>query len=349
MRRTSFALWLALLPAAVLAAGGAEKPPPPPFYRQYLVPGNPLDDQIVAMEHRVDASPDDASMRNDFGNLLAARRFPEQAAEQYEMALKLDPKNFISAYNLGLLRETEGKISKAISAYKKSISRKPGFPHSHFHLGLLYEHTNRPQDAVTEYAKAMWIDPSMRDPRRNPLVIDSMLIYQASLVNYRRDLAEISMRNEDVYVEEEPPFRRVPVDRALSSREASGEEDAEEPAAPRQIGAPGSAGAAGTSAAAGAAAVEAPAPRRGPRPVPADAPPILGLRGRTPSPPGAPRRRPPSSVAPPAREQAPEAEAPPPGPAPTEETPEAGPPEGAPEAAPEPTPTPGPPVEEEPS
>ena len=87
------------------------------------------------------------------------RRFPKEAAEQYENALNLDKKNFISAYNLGLVRETEGKISEAISAYQRSIKRKPGFPQSRFRLGRLYEHANQLDDAVKEYAAAMWIDP----------------------------------------------------------------------------------------------------------------------------------------------------------------------------------------------
>ncbi len=95
------------------------------------------------MEKRIEESPDDANLHNDFGNLLALRQFPEQAAEQYELAAKLDSANFISLYNLGLLRETEGKPSDAISAYKKSIARKPGFPPSRFRLGRLYEKSGK--------------------------------------------------------------------------------------------------------------------------------------------------------------------------------------------------------------
>src|SRR5262245_59284350 len=82
-----------------------------PCYRKYLVPGNPLDDQILEQEKRVEASPKDANLRNDFGNLLAARRFPNEAAEQYQTALKLDKSDFISAYNLGLVRETQGRFA----------------------------------------------------------------------------------------------------------------------------------------------------------------------------------------------------------------------------------------------
>jgi len=245
MRRTG-ALVLAslgLFAASDRALARADKKPTPePFYRKYLVSGDPLDDKIVEQEKRVAASPDDASLRNDFGNLLAQRRFAPEAAEQYEIAMKLDPKNFISAYNLGLVRETEGKISAAISAYERSIKRKPGFPQSRFRLGRLYEQTNRPESAVHEYAAALWIDPGMKDPKRNPLVVDSELIYLASLENYRRDVAVASMANSHVYFDTDR-FRKLPTTRAISSKEVSKDEsaDEDESLAPRDVGSPTSA------------------------------------------------------------------------------------------------------------
>jgi Flp pilus assembly protein TadD len=212
-----------------------------PFYRKYLVSGNALDDEIIAMEKKLEAEPGDANLHNDFGNLLALRGFPEQAAEQYTEAAKLEKSNFISLYNLGLLRETEGKNSDAISAYKKSIARKPGFPPSRFRLGRLYELSGKAEDAVAQYAKAFWIDPSMRDPRRNPLVIDSELMYRASLANYERDVARATL-DRDVTFEQEPAFRQVPVDRSVDSAEVV----ESEPAAPREVG-PGSGAPAGPS------------------------------------------------------------------------------------------------------
>jgi hypothetical protein len=250
-------LGLAAGAAAAQSSDSGAKPTPPPFYRQYLVPGNSLDDKIVEQERRVEASPNDPNLRNDFGNLLALRRFPEQAAEQYEMASKLDKKNFISTYNLGLVRETEGKLSAAISAYQRSIKRKPGFPQSRFRLGRAYEHANQPEDAVREYAAAMWIDPAIRDAKRNPLVIDSELIYLASLANYQRDMAVASMDDAHAYFDNDR-FRKLPVDRAISSREVEADEEPEPQ--PRNVGA----GATGTGAA-GTAGVSEPPARRGQR------------------------------------------------------------------------------------
>jgi len=323
------ALGLGLLGVPHPALGGPDKKPTPePFYRKYLVAGDPLDDKIAEQERRVEASPDDANLRNDFGNLLAERRFPAQAAEQYEAALKLDKKNFISAYNLGLVRETEGKFSAAISAYKRSIKRKPGFPQSRFRLGRLYEHENQPDDAVKEYAAAMWIDPAMRDPKRNPLIIDCQLVYLASLENYRRDVAVASMGDAEVYFDNDR-YRKLPTNRAISSREVENDEETEPSAAPRNVGAPGTTGA-------GAAGPSEPV-RRGPRTT-TPPPGAAGATGQRvppvrPRPTTVPRAFPPTP-APPVQVGEPA------------ETPA---PETPPESAPEPAVTPGPAPDVEPS
>ena len=195
-----------------------EKKPQEPFYRRYLVAGNPLDDKILAQEKRVEADPKSADLRNDFGNLLAARRFPKEAREQYETAMKLDPHNFLAPYNLGLLYETLGEDGKAITAYEKSVDRNRGFPPSRFRLGRLYERRGSQQSAIAQYARALQIDPGMRDPKRNPLIVDTRLLAFVSLENYPRDMAAASMISEATY--SNPSLaRRLPVDRTLSSED----------------------------------------------------------------------------------------------------------------------------------
>ena len=337
MKKWIGTLALALAFAPALGAGEKDKAPAEPFYRKYMVPGNPLDDQIVEQERRIEESPDDAGLRNDFGNLLAKRRFPEQAAEQYELAAKLDKNNFIALYNLGLLRETEGKTTAAISAYKKSIARKPGFPPSRFRLGRLYERTGKGEDAVREYAIAMRIDPSMRNARRNPLVVDAELLYLASVENYSRDLATASMHNDLLYIEE-ARFQQVPVDRALTAEEVAEEEAELEPEPePREIGPTGAPGP-------GVAGPAAKPPVRRSRPPAAGevGGSVLGGQGRTPGarPPrmGRPTPRPPVAAAP----------APAATPLPEELMEPIGDP-AEPETVPEPTPTPPAPEEVEPS
>jgi hypothetical protein len=321
--------------AASLAASPAadEKKPSVPFYRKYLQPGNKLDDQIIEQEQRIASAPNDAALHNDMGNLLAARHFSHEAAQEYELAAKLDKSNFISLYNLGLLRETEGKFSQATSAYQKSIDRKHGFPPAHFRLGRMYEKAERNDAAVAEYATALRIDPSMRDPKRNPLVVDSELIYRASLANYPTDVASATMVKDSMYVEE-GRFRSVPVDKPISSQEAAGEEP--EAVEPRNVGPGESAGVVEPPPA-------GPGPGRG-----HTAPRVTPRAGQQP-----PRPRPAAGTAP--RGGTPLVAAPPgtsipnpPPPPPVEVTPPAGEPESPPQES-MPEATPAPPAEEEPS
>ncbi len=214
--------WAAVVAALLLTglALGADKKAKQPFYRPYLVAGNPLDDKILEQEKRVQDNPKSADLRNDFGNLLAARRFPKEAREQYEIAMKLDRHHYLAPYNLGILYESQGEDGKAIRAYEKSVDRNRGFPPARFRLGRLLEKRGSTSRAIAEYARALQIDPEMRDPRHNPLVVDTRLLDRVSLENYPKDMARASAAT---YAEAER-WRKLPLDRTLSS------EDLEEPA-----------------------------------------------------------------------------------------------------------------------
>lgn len=211
--------------------GKKEKAQREPFYRKYLVPGAALDERILEQEKRVAANPDDAALRNDFGNLLAARRFPKEAREQYAAAAKLDKSNWMAPYNLGLLEESEGRVSAAVSAYEKSVDRNRGFPPSRFRLGRLFERIGRTHDAIAQYARAIQIDPEMREVRHNPLVADTRLLDRVSVTIYASDSARASMKSQAVYVDER--FRRAPVDRSLWSNDFADTLEPEPVDAPR--------------------------------------------------------------------------------------------------------------------
>ncbi|MGH9366647.1 MAG: tetratricopeptide repeat protein, partial [Thermoanaerobaculia bacterium] len=207
-----------LAPGMVAGQQMPEGKPEEPFFHQFLIPGDPLDEKLLEQEKRVAANGSSAALRNDFGNLLAERRFPKEARAEYKKALELDPHFFLAAYNLGMMEETEGRISAAISAYREAIDRRPGFPPAHFRLGRVYEKLGRRDDAIQAYAKAIRINEAMRDPRWNPLVVDSQLIDQASLVNYPRELARAAERHDAGYVDE-ARFLSMPADRPLDADE----------------------------------------------------------------------------------------------------------------------------------
>ena len=349
MKRGAWTLVLGLAAAAAAAqssettpthSDSAAKPTPAPFYRQYLVPGNPLDDKIVEQEHRVDESPDDANLRNDFGNLLALRRFPKEAAEQYEIALQARQEEL----HLGLQPRPRARDRG------QALGGHLGVPEVDQEKARIPAVALSPRPGATSTPTSS-TTPSRSTPRRCGSIppcatssairssIDSELIYLASLVNYQRDMAVASMDDAHVYFDNDR-FRKLPVDRAISSKEVESDEAEPEPT-PRNVGSAGSAGATG---------VAEPPVRRGQRaPAPgapgAEMPQPGAVRGAPRPAPGAARTKtPPRAVQPfqpaPAPTPPPETVEPPP-----EVSPEAPPPE----SAPEPATTPGPPQEVEPS
>jgi hypothetical protein len=209
----------ALLLLATPGALPGDKEKKEPFYRRFLVPGDPLDEAILLQERRIEEDPGNASLHNDMGVLLARRRFPELSADEFQLAAKLDKKNWLAPYNLGLVLESEGNFDGALKAYKRSIDRNPGFPPSLFRAGLLYEKSGRASDAIQMYAMALRIDPSMRRPDVNPLVVDSALMDRVSLTNYVHDSARSRLPADVVYAEPDRFRPPPPVDRPIATEE----------------------------------------------------------------------------------------------------------------------------------
>jgi tetratricopeptide (TPR) repeat protein len=205
------------------------------FYEPYLSTGDALDREIIELTAKVREHPFEAGLRNDLGNLLARRGFAKEAADQYRKAAKLDSEFFLADYNEGILWEKEGKTSAAIKAYERSIKRKPGFPLSRFHLGFLLEKEGRTGGAIGQYAKALRIDPSLRWPARNPLVVQTRLLYLASLENYDRDLAGAGVADE-VSFADRAVWERLHPQRPVDTAELQAEAPEDEEPAPAVVG-----------------------------------------------------------------------------------------------------------------
>jgi tetratricopeptide (TPR) repeat protein len=214
-----FAACAALLLLALPGALPGDKDKKEPFYRHFLVPGDPLDEAILLQERRIEEDPGNAALHNDMGVLLARRRFPEMAADEFRQAAKLDKKNWLAPYNLGLVLEAEGDADGALKAYKHSIERNPGFPQSLFRAGLLYEKNRNVSAAIDHYARALRIDPSMRNPEVNPRVIDSALMDRVAITNYAHDLDRARLAAEAQYAEPDRFRPPPPIDQPIASDE----------------------------------------------------------------------------------------------------------------------------------
>jgi arylsulfatase A-like enzyme/Tfp pilus assembly protein PilF len=85
----------------------------------------------------------------------------EAAERAFQRTLELDPKNFSAAFNLGVVYSRRQQAQPAIQAFEQAIKILPDYAEAHEALGELYLFLNRPQDAARELERAVAIAPHM--------------------------------------------------------------------------------------------------------------------------------------------------------------------------------------------
>lgn len=194
---------LLVIAAAALALAGCaamklhrnENPYEKPlFVQRYLNPGDPYDARILRTIDALRANPDNPTLHNDLGQLLAQRGFTKDAEREFDRAISADRKFYPAYYNRALLRMAQGDFSGARRDFLTTVRYKPGHAEALFQLGLMEEQRQDDERAISLYAKAFSINHSLLDVKTNPRVLDSKLIPLALLRMYAKTHARTSMQ-----------------------------------------------------------------------------------------------------------------------------------------------------------
>ena len=161
--------------AAVLCLSLALPAAAKDVYKAFLDPGNPQHKATLDILTRLDQTPNDASLHNDLGCLIARDGFWRDALREFETAQKLDKKDGRAPYNAGLVQTTRGEWGSARSAFKKAVDRDPGNWPAWWMLGFAEEKLGYADAATRAYAHSLRIDTSLFDVRRNPYALQSRL------------------------------------------------------------------------------------------------------------------------------------------------------------------------------
>ncbi|HKI87281.1 MAG TPA: tetratricopeptide repeat protein [Thermoanaerobaculia bacterium] len=171
MRRTnlrfllSVSLLLALAPWPALAATAPSE----------------MKEAIAAQRKLAEASPGDASLWNDLGNLLWTDHQEGAAEAAYKHALSADSSNAAAHYNLGLLLAERGKLDQALKEYHSVLEAEPKSAWAHFQIGSIYQRQGHRHKAVAEYARAFSLNPNLSFADVNPQVVANPLVTEALL------------------------------------------------------------------------------------------------------------------------------------------------------------------------
>jgi tetratricopeptide (TPR) repeat protein len=102
---------------------------------------------------------EEAVERNNLGAKLLEQGRTDAAINEFQKALRLDPKYFPACLNLAYGYERAGRIEDAMAAYREAINLQPRNFFARNNLGVLYDKKGLFEEAVRELEIAVAIEP----------------------------------------------------------------------------------------------------------------------------------------------------------------------------------------------
>jgi len=98
---------------------------------------------------------------------------PNNAIEEYQNALKLNPNNVEAHQKLGfLLYHVKGDFKEGLAHLRKTLELDPGEVHAHYDLGMAMLHQQKLDDAIRHLSEALRLAPQGLDDQYNPIVMN---------------------------------------------------------------------------------------------------------------------------------------------------------------------------------
>ncbi|MDP8219422.1 MAG: tetratricopeptide repeat protein, partial [Candidatus Theseobacter exili] len=83
----------------------------------------------------------------------------DQAIDEYEKTIKLDPRNVKAQYNLGVIYKNRKLYDKAIQQFNEAKRISPKYSKAYYSLGDIYRLKGKYDFAIQEFKKAALFNP----------------------------------------------------------------------------------------------------------------------------------------------------------------------------------------------
>jgi protein O-mannosyl-transferase len=126
-----------------------------------------VDEALEQFQEALEINPVYADARTNLGAALFQRGRVDEAVAQYEKALEINPCHAQANYNLGLALFQKGQVDNAIAQYKKALEINPYYPEAHNTLGNALLQKGQLGEALEQFQNALEINPNYVDARSN--------------------------------------------------------------------------------------------------------------------------------------------------------------------------------------
>ncbi len=133
-------------------------------------------DSISLWTHTLSCTQGNSIAHNNLGIVYESSGRHSDAITQYRDALQIDPAYAEAENNFGNVLVQEGRTDEAIARYRDALRDNPDYVLAHSDLGVALAREGRIEEAISEFRRSLQLDPANAGVRRN---LDIALSQQA--------------------------------------------------------------------------------------------------------------------------------------------------------------------------
>ena len=134
--------------------------------------------------------PNDASVQNNYGNVLRDLGRHVSALSAYERALAIQPTYPDAHYNRAVVLQELRRLEDAIVGYDRTLAFKPDYAAAHNNRGAALQELGRCEEAVASYDRALAVKPDYAAAYNNRgTALAKLHRFEQALTSYERALA----------------------------------------------------------------------------------------------------------------------------------------------------------------
>ncbi|MHB8652698.1 MAG: tetratricopeptide repeat protein [Terriglobia bacterium] len=121
-----------------------------------------LDEAIEEQDQALAVDPKSVQARINLISLYGRTGQTEKAEQNFQEAVRLNPNRADAYYDEGVLLMMQNKFPEAEQAFRQALRINPFYAEAHNNLGVLLERKGRTEDAMAEYEAALQSQPDYR-------------------------------------------------------------------------------------------------------------------------------------------------------------------------------------------
>jgi tetratricopeptide (TPR) repeat protein len=136
---------------------------------------NPIAEEFL--QTAINISPELTEARYALAMYYQDNEFIEQAVQQYNVILTIDPNHVLSHYNLGYIELVEkNNFKKSITHFTEAIKLNPNYAEAYYNRGYCYELIGEIEAARGDYQKALQVQTNFRKAIDGLNRLDRMIV-----------------------------------------------------------------------------------------------------------------------------------------------------------------------------